>query len=111
MPTISNVITATNTDLLQGTRLQVGSPGQRLIVECQSKVADGTNNFTVSLTMPGNKNPWENVLVPAGTAATAGILDDRTKLLGTFFFEQSGHPVLSFAETGTTTATYRVTLT
>lgn len=110
MPTISGQLTADNTDLLQGTRLQVGGKGQTLIVELQSKDATPTNNFTASLTMPGNRNPWDAVLIPQGTLAAAGILDDRTKLMGTFIFTEGGHPVLSFDETGTTTATYRVTL-
>lgn len=108
---VSASITASNTDILQGTRLQTVPDNGVLTFELQASVADATNNFTASVQLPSGDTPMNAVLVPAGNSATAGIIDDRTSLTASFPVQQGGHCVLSADETGTSVMTYRVTYT
>lgn len=101
---------ATNTDILQGTRLQNAPSNGVVTFELQASDNDATNNFTASIALPGGDTPLDAVRVP-GTAATglAGILNANDKLLATFGVNQGGHVVFSCVETGDTELTWRVT--
>lgn len=103
---------ATNTDILQGTRLQTVPAGGFLTFELQASDNDATNNMTVSVQMPGGSTPLNNVRVPCGnTSGLAGVIDERTDLQATFPIAQGGHAVFSCTETGDTELTWRVTYT
>jgi len=109
---ISGLISADNTDVLANSRLQTAPSRGLLSIELQASDADGTNNFTASLNLPGGDNPWENVLVPGGnTASLAGVIDSRCALTDVFPVSQGGHVTLSVDETGAATLAYRVTFT
>lgn len=108
MIVLSESITATNADILQGTRLQTVPAGGYLTFEMQADNATAAANFNVSIQLPDGSTPMNGVLVPG---ATAEVLDERQKLMATFAIAQGGHCVFSLTETGTVVGTWRVTYT
>jgi len=101
---------ASNTDILQGTRLQSAPAGGTMTFEMQAADNVAANNYTVSVQMPGGDTPMNNVLVPGGlTAGLAGVIDERVDLQATFPVGQGGHTVFSCTETGDTEFDWRVT--
>lgn len=106
---LSNIITASNTDLLNSTRLQTVPAGGFMTFEFIANLADATNNFTVSLQMPSGENPLDAVLVPGNNPSLAGVMDDRQKLMISRPVTQGGHTVVSLTETGTAILMYRIT--
>lgn len=107
---LSGQVAATNTDILQGTRLQTVPAGGLLTFEMQASDNDATNNFTASIQLPGGSTPLDAVRVPCGAVAgLAGVLNNNEKLQATFPVAQGGHTVFSCTETGDTEMTWRVT--
>ena len=103
---------ATNTDILQGTRLQSAPSNGTLTFELQASDNDATNNMTVTIQLPGGGNPLTAVRVPCGNSTgLAGVIDERTNLTATFPIQQGGHCVFSCTETADTELTWRVTFT
>ncbi len=103
---------ATNTDILQGTRLQSVPSNGVLTFQLQASDSDPTNSYTVSVQMPGGDTPMNLVRVPCGTSTgLAGVIDDRTALIASFPVHQGGHCVFSCVETGDAELTWRVTFT
>jgi len=102
---------ATNTDILQGTRLQTVPRNGFLLFELSASDNNATNRMAVSVQLPNGDTPLNLVHVPQGqlTAGTAGILDDRLALRLRFRIAQGGHCVFSCTETGDTELTWRVT--
>ncbi len=101
---------ATNTDILQGTRLQtVPGPGF-LLFELQASDNDGTNNMTASIQLPGGDTPMNATRIPCGNSTgLAGVIDDRTALRVRFKVNGGGHTTFSCIETADTELTWRVT--
>ena len=107
---LSGQETADNTDILQGTRLQTVPAGGFLTFELQASDNDATNNYTVSIQMPGGDTPMNATRVTSGnTSGLAGVIDSRTCITATFPIRQGGHCVFSCDETGTAELTWRVT--
>ena len=106
---LSDQVSASNTDILQGTRLQTVPQGGFLTFELQADANDATNYFTTSIQMPNGDTPLNTVRVPRGD--NAGELDDRKKLMITLPVAQGGHTVFSADETGTAVLSWRVTYT
>lgn len=107
---LSSQESATNADILQGTRLQTVPSGGVLTFELQAADNDATNNYTVSVQMPGGDTPMNATRVPGGASAgLAGIIDERLDLQATFLIAQGGHCVFSCIEVGDTELTWRVT--
>ena len=101
---------ADNTDILQGTRLQTVPQGGFLTFELQGSDNDATNNYTVSVQMPGGDTPMNATRVPCGNSTgLAGVIDSRTCLTATFPITQGGHCVFSADETGDAELSWRVT--
>jgi len=108
---ISSTETASNSDILQGTRLQTVPAGGVLTFELQAAAATTTANYTVSVQMPNGDTPLNNVLVPACNPGLEGVIDERQNLTVSFPIMQGGHCVFSCTETGATEMTWRVTYT
>lgn len=107
---VSGQEAASNTDILQGTRLQSVPTNGLLTFELQASDSDGTNNYTVSVQLPDGSTPMNLTRAPCGTSTgLAGVIDDRTKLLASFRVGQGGHCVFSTVETGDSELTWRVT--
>ena len=105
----SALVSASTTDILQGTRLQTVPRNGILTFELSADLAAAANNYTATIQLPGGDTPLNGVLVPA--SAVIGQLDDRNKLQVSFPTGQGGHAVFSVTETGTAVLVYRVTFT
>ena len=107
---LSDQETATNTDILQGTRLQNAPSNGLLTFRMSSTVGTkGTNAFLTTLQLPNGSTPVNGVLVPiADSGGTVGLLDDRTAMQFSFPVAQGGHVVFSIALTGAGTFTWQV---
>lgn len=108
---LSGTESATNADILQGTRLQTVPQGGILTFELQTEDASAGSNYTVSVQMPNGDTPLNNVLVPGCNPALVGVIDERQNLTVSFPIMQGGHCVFSCTETGSTSLTWRVTYT
>ena len=108
---LSGVESATNSDILQGTRLQTVPAGGVLTFELQSSANDAGNFFAVSIQMPNGDTPLNNVRVPACNPSSLGVIDERQNLTVSFPITQGGHCVFSANETGASGVTWRVTYT
>lgn len=108
---LSDVETTTNTDILQGTRLQTVPAGGFLTFEMQAGLNLSPDFNTVSIQMPNGDTPLNEVRVPGGNPVQGGIIDDRQKLMITLPIAQGGHTVFSTTENGSNSMTWRVTYT
>lgn len=110
---LSGIVSATNTDILQGTRLQTVPRNGWLSFELQAADADATNQYVASIQLPSGDTPLDSTLVPGNstTAGVAGVLNERDALKLRFRVAQGGHCVFGLTETGDTEATWRVTFT
>jgi len=108
---LSDIEASSNPDILQGTRLQTVPAGGTLTFELQSDENDGTNSYTVSVQMPGGDTPMNATRIPATTAGSAGVIDERTDLQATFLIAQGGHCVFSADLNGAAQLSWRVTYT
>ncbi len=105
----SGLETGTNTDILQGTRLQTVPSNGVLSFELQAADAVAANNYVVSVELPSGATPLNGVIVPSGdVAGLAGVIDDRLALKLRFRVGQGGHCVFSCVETGDTELSWRV---
>ncbi len=101
----STIESATNTDILQGTRLQTVPSNGVLVFELSADLGTAAANYTASIQLPDGQTPMTNVFVPA--SGVIGGLDDRDLLKVAFPIGQGGHPVFSIVETGTAVLTWR----
>lgn len=106
----SAVIVATDTDILNGTRLNSIPYNGLLTLEFQASLADATNNWTLTIQLPGGDVPLDSQIVPGNNPALGGVLDDRTLLRMTFPATQGGHFAISLTEAGTAIAMWRAVL-
>lgn len=100
---------ATNSDILQGTRLQTVPAGGFLTFEMQCNQNDATNFVEVSIQMPNGDTPMNNVRIPRGETADALNVNDKTQI--TLPIQQGGHTVFSVTETGAVGFIWRVSYT
>ena len=108
---LSSVESATNSDILQGTRLQTVPAGGVLTFELQAAMATAANNYAASIQMPNGDTPLNNVRVPGCNPSLEGVIDERQNLTVSFPIMQGGHCVFSTTETGNTSLAWRVTYT
>jgi len=105
---LSDRVTATTADLLQGTRLQTVPAGGKMTFQFLADAADATNNYAVTIQLPNGDTPLNSVLVPGSNPALAGVIDERQVLQVTYPIQQGGHAVVTLTETGTAICTYRI---
>lgn len=106
---LSDQEAASNTDILQGTRLQSIPAAGTITFELQASDNDATNNYVVSIQMPGGDTPMNATRIPCGNSTgLAGVIDERVDLQATFVISQGGHCVFSCVETGDSELTWRV---
>lgn len=106
----SAVIVATNTDVLNGTRLNAIPYNGILTFEVQSSLADATNSYTLTIQLPGGDVPLDSQIVPGNNPALGGVLDERTLLRMSFPATQGGHFTFSLTEAGTAICMWRAVL-
>jgi len=103
-------ITATNADILSGTRLNSIPYNGTLTLEFLADLNNATNNYTVTIQKPGGDVPVDAQPVPGANPSLGGVLDDRQLVRFTFRADQGGHFNISLAETGAGIATWRAVL-
>ena len=106
---LSSIELTTNSDILQGTRLQTVPQGGYLTFELQSGTNTATDFIAVSIQMPNGDTPLNGVRVSAGQGN--GILNNNDKTQITLPVAQGGHTVFSCEETGNAALAWRVTYT
>lgn len=110
MPIIieGGLISASNTDILGGTRLATAPRAGSLTLQMQAADGVAANFYAATVQLPGGDNPLSAVPVPAGAVAgLAGILDDREMLQVEFGIQQGGQVLFSAVETGDTEMSWR----
>ncbi len=100
-------IVATNADILDGTRLDVAPFSGIMTFRFAATVALlGTNDFAVTLGLPGADIPMSSQMAPL--AAGNGNLDDRLAATMSFYIEKGGKVDFSAVLTGTSIMSYLV---
>lgn len=109
---VSALISATDTNVLNSSRLQTVPSNGILTFELIASDAVAANAYHATITLPSGDNPCDTVLVPGGaTAGLAGVMDERLALRLRFRVQQGGHCVLNLTETGDAECMYRVVFT
>lgn len=94
---LSDVEAATNSDILQGTRLQTVPSGGFLTFEMQSSANSSSDYVEVSIQMPNGDTPLNAVRIPDGATSFALNNNDKTQI--TLPIQQGGHTVFSVTRT------------
>ncbi len=106
----SALISATNTDVLSGGRLNAIPYGGQITFRFLADLGDATNNYVLTLQLPNGDVPVDAQSVPASGAGTDMLLDDREVLQFTFTATVGGHFVVSLTENGTATCAFAAIL-
>lgn len=104
------IITATDTDILNGTRLNSIPYNGQLTVQVVTNVATAAAHYDLTIQLPNGDVPVDSQICVGTNPALDGVLDERTLMMFTFPATQGGHFTISLAETGTCIATWRVVL-
>ncbi len=105
------IIVATDTDVLNGTRLNSIPYNGVLTVQVSANLANATNSFALDIQLPNGDNPVSAQIVSGTNPALDGVLDERTLTQFTFPATQGGHFTISLTESGTAIAIWRAVLT
>lgn len=106
----TNVITATNTDVLNGTRLNAIPYGGQLTLDFLADLNNATNNYVLTVQLPNGDVPVDGQLVPGANPALGGVLDERQLMRFSFRATQGGHFTVSLTESGAAICTWRAVL-
>lgn len=113
MPTIivSGLEAGSNTDILQGTRLQTVARNGIMTFEMQAADGAAANHYVATIQLPNGDTPLNGVIVPANsvTAGLPGVIDESDDLQFSAPVGQGGHVGFSCVETGDTELAWRVT--
>ncbi len=101
---------ATNTDILNGTRLNSIPYNGVLTLEFQANVNTAAANFVLTVQEPNGDVAIDTQLVPGTNPALDGVLDQRQLLRISFRATQGGHFNISLTETGTALCMWRAVL-
>lgn len=104
------VIAATDTDVLNGTRLNAIPYNGTLTLEFLSNLADASNSWALTVQLPNGDVPVDSQILPGNNPSLGGVLDERQLLRLSFPASQGGHFTISLTETGTAIATWRAVL-
>lgn len=104
------IITATNTDVLNGTRLNaIPYPGT-LILQFSCNLANATNSWALTIQLPDGDVPVDSQILSGTNPALDGVLDTRTLMQFSYRATQGGHFTVSLTESGTAIAIWRAVL-
>ena len=102
----SGLIEASNSDVLNGTRLQTAPSNGNLAIELQASTFTSTDQAAISIQLPNGDTPLNSVPVPAGVGTGSLNLNDKTVVAVPI--AQGGHIVIGVTVTGTVALTYRI---
>ena len=106
----SAVITATNADILNGTRLNSIPYNGVLTFDVLADLNNATNNFTLTIQEPDGDVPIDAQPVPGSNPSLGGVLDDRQLFRFSMPVRQGGHVNISLTETGAAICIWRAVL-
>lgn len=106
----SAVITATNADILNGTRLNSIPYNGVLTFDVLADLNNGTNNFVVTIQEPNGDVPIDAQPVPGANPSLGGVLDERQLFRYSFGVSQGGHVNIALTESGAAIAMWRAVL-
>ncbi len=106
----SSLISATNTDVLAGGRLNAIPYGGRITFQFLADLGTAAANYVLTLQLPNGDVPVDAQIVPASGTGVDMVLDDRELLQFTFLATIGGHFVVSLTETGTAVCAFRAIL-
>lgn len=111
---LTGVEVASNTDLLNNTRLSsIPYSGGSLTIQMQSNLADATNAYTATIQLPDGSVPVDGQIVPCGQPVEevlGGVLNEIYLTQWTFRAPQGGHFTISIVESGAAILTWRIVL-
>ncbi len=97
----------TNTNLLANSRLETIPGGaQFLHFRCSANLLDASNQYALTIELPGGGIPVDGQQVPANGDGATGVLDERTLLQWTWPAVVGGRFIISIVETGTALFTW-----
>ncbi len=102
----SSLVSATNTDLLAGGRLNAIPYGGAITFQFLADLGDATNFYTLIIQLPSGEVPVDGQVVQASGAGTDMNLDSRELLQFTFNAGQGGHFTVGLTENGTATCAF-----
>lgn len=97
-------VTASDTDLLAGGRLNSIPYGGTLTLRFLSDLNNASNNYVLTIQKPDGDVPVDGQRIPGQKDGTAGAMPDNEALQFTFPATQGGHFTISLTETGSTSA-------
>ncbi len=106
----SSLISATNTDVLAGGRLNAIPYNGKLTLRFLADVGSAAAFYALTLQLPNGDVPVDSQVVPASGSALDMVMDDRELLQFTFDAFQGGHFVVSLTETGTAVCAFQAIL-
>jgi len=106
----SAVITASNTDILNGTRLNSIPYNGILTFDVLSDLNNATNNYTVTIQEPNGDVPIDAQPVPGANPSLGGVLDERQLFRFSMAVGQGGHVNISLTESGAAICMWRAVL-
>lgn len=104
------VLAATNTDVLNGTRLNSIPYAGIITFDFLADLSNATNNFSLTLQLPNGDVPVDTQQVLGSNPALGGVLDERQLMRYSFPAANGGHFVVSLTETGTAICAFRAVL-
>lgn len=106
----SSLISATNTDVLAGGRLNAIPYGGSVTFRFLADLGDATNNYVLTLQLPNGDVPVDAQIVNASASGLDMNMDERDVLQFTFVATVGGHFVVSLTENGTATCAFQAIL-
>ena len=106
----SSLISATNTDVLSGGRLNAIPYGGILTLRFLADLGDATNNYVLTLQLPSGEVPVDAQTVWASASGVDMNMDERDVLEFAFPAGQGGHFTVSLTENGTATCAFTAIL-
>lgn len=111
---LSGVEAASNTDLLNGTRLSSIPYSEGILtIQAMANLNNATNRYAITIQLPNGEVPVDGQRVAAGQeveGALGGQLDSRLLDQWSFPAPQGGHFTIAFTETGAALVAWRVVL-
>lgn len=102
----SQLVAATNADLLSGGRLNAIPYNGTLTLRFLADLGDVTNNYNLTIQKPGGEVPVDGQTVWASASGLDMDLDERQVMQFTFRATIGGHFTVSLTENGTATCAF-----
>jgi len=106
----SSLIVATNTDVLSVGRLNSIPYAGLLTLLFLADLGDATNNYTLTLQLPGGDVPVDAQRVWASSSGLDMVVDNREVMQFSYQVGMGGHFTVSLTEAGTAACAFVATL-